>query len=109
MPRKIFKEEHQMFRDSFRKFLDKEVVPFIEKWEYEGIVPKSVWKKMGENGFLCPWLEEKYGGSNAGYEYSVVISEELSYIAANGSHAADDDQILERKDGFREAHQFVSA
>lgn len=84
MGRKIFKDEHQIFRESFRKFLDKEVVPFIDQWEKDGIVPKDVWKKMGENGFLCPWMEEKYGGSNAGYEYSVVINEELSYVGANG-------------------------
>ncbi|MDD5171397.1 MAG: acyl-CoA dehydrogenase family protein, partial [Syntrophales bacterium] len=84
MSRKLFKEEHQIFRESFRKFLEKEVVPFIEKWEHEGIVPRDVWKKMGENGFLCPWLEEEYGGSHAGYEYSVVINEELAYVGANG-------------------------
>lgn len=84
MSRKLFKEEHQIFRESFRKFLEKEVTPFIEEWEKDGIVPKDVWKKMGGNGFLCPWLEEVYGGSNAGYEYSVVINEELSYVGANG-------------------------
>jgi acyl-CoA dehydrogenase len=84
MPRKIFIQEHHIFRESFRKFLEKEVVPFLEKWEHDGIVPKNVWRKMGENGFLCPWLEEEYGGSNAGYEYSVVINEELSYIGATG-------------------------
>ncbi|MDQ5987561.1 MAG: Acyl-CoA dehydrogenase [Syntrophus sp. SKADARSKE-3] len=84
MPRQLFKEEHQIFRESFKKFLEKEVVPFIEKWEHDGIVPKSVWKKMGENGFLCPWLEEEYGGSNAGYEYSVVINEELAFAGATG-------------------------
>jgi acyl-CoA dehydrogenase len=84
MRRKIFKEEHDIFRDSIRKFLEKEVIPFVEKWEHEGIVPKDVWKKMGQNGFLCPWLEEEYGGSGAGYEYSVVINEELSYIGASG-------------------------
>jgi len=66
MGRRIFNEEHQIFRESFRKFLEKEVVSFIEKWEHEGIVPRDVWRKMGGNGFLCPWLEEKYGGSNAG-------------------------------------------
>ena len=84
MPRKIFIQEHHIFRESFRKFLEKEVVPFLEKWEHDGIVPKNVWRKMGENGFLCPWLEEEYGGSNAGYEYSVVINEELSTIGATG-------------------------
>ena len=84
MPRNLFKEEHQIFRESFRKFLDKEVVPFIETWEHDGIVPKSVWRKMGADGFLCPWLEEEYGGSNAGFEYSVVINEELAFIGAHG-------------------------
>ncbi len=84
MPRKIFIQEHHIFRESFRKFLEKEVVPFLEKWEHDGIVPKDIWRKMGENGFLCPWLEEEYGGSNAGYEYSVVINEELSTIGATG-------------------------
>ena len=84
MPRKLFTQEHHIFRESFRKFLGKEVVPFLEKWEQDGIVPKDIWRKMGENGFLCPWLEEEYGGSNAGYEYSVVINEELSYAGATG-------------------------
>ncbi len=84
MARKIFIQEHHIFRESFRKFLEKEVVPFLEKWEHDGIVPKDIWRKMGENGFLCPWLEEEYGGSNAGYEYSVVINEELATIGATG-------------------------
>ncbi len=84
MTRRLFTEEHNIFRESFRKFLEREVVPFIEKWEHDGIVPKDVWRKMGENGFLCPWVEEEYGGSGAGYEYTVVINEELSFIGANG-------------------------
>jgi len=84
MPRKLFTQEHHIFRESFRKFLGKEVVPFLEKWEHDGIVPKNIWRKIGENGYLCPWLEEEYGGSNAGYEYSVIINEELSYVGATG-------------------------
>lgn len=84
MSRQLFTEEHQIFRESFRKFLEKEVVPFLDKWEQEKIVPKDVWMKMGKSGFLCPWLEEEYGGSNAGYEYSVVINEELSFVGATG-------------------------
>jgi acyl-CoA dehydrogenase len=80
----LFREEHEIFRDSFKKFLSKEVAPFIEQWEEEGIVPKEMWTKMGANGFLCPWLDEKYGGSGVGFEYSAIINEELSYIGANG-------------------------
>lgn len=78
----LFKEEHGIFRDAFKKFLAQEVIPHMEEWERTGIVPREAWKKMGSSGFLCPWLEEKYGGSNAGYEYSVVISEELCYVGA---------------------------
>jgi acyl-CoA dehydrogenase len=79
MERSLFQEEHRIFRDALGRYLDKEVVPHYEKWEEEEIVPKAIWKKMGENGYLCPWLEEKYGGLAAGYEYSVIIMEELSY------------------------------
>ena len=48
-----YAEEHRIFRDAVRKFLDKEVVPHIEEWEEAGIVPRSLWKKAGEQGFLC--------------------------------------------------------
>ncbi|MBN1615160.1 MAG: acyl-CoA dehydrogenase family protein [Deltaproteobacteria bacterium] len=84
MERKLFKEEHGIFRDAFRKYLAKEVTPHLEQWEEDGIVPKAAWKKMGENGYLCPWLEEQYGGFGAGFEYAVIINEELAYIGASG-------------------------
>ncbi|MFZ0932054.1 MAG: acyl-CoA dehydrogenase family protein [Syntrophobacteraceae bacterium] len=76
MERGLFNEEHIIFRREFQKYLDKEVAPYYEQWEQDGIVPKSAWLKMGANGFLCPWVEEKYGGSGAGLEYSVIIKEE---------------------------------
>jgi acyl-CoA dehydrogenase len=78
MERSLFTEEHRIFRDALGRFLDKEIVPDYETWEEGGIVPRAVWKKMGENGYLCPWVEEAYGGLAAGYEYSVIIMEELS-------------------------------
>jgi len=84
MRRTLFTEEHDIFRDAFRKFLDKEVTPHIEEWEERGIIAKEAWKKMGEQGFLCPWLEEKYGGSEVGFEYSVIINEELFYRGVTG-------------------------
>ncbi len=79
MERSLFTEEHRIFRDALGRFLEKEIVPHYEKWEEDGIVPRMIWKKMGENGYLCPWLEEEYGGLSAGYEYSVIIMEELSF------------------------------
>ncbi|MCX7816405.1 MAG: acyl-CoA dehydrogenase family protein [Syntrophales bacterium] len=84
MTRKIFQEEHEIFRAAFRKFLDREIKPHIETWEEQGIVPREAWKKMGQNGYLCPWLEEKYGGMGAGFEYSVVIIEEMAYAGCHG-------------------------
>ena len=84
MERPLFKEEHIIFRDSLKKFLDKEISPQFEQWEKDGIVPKEAWRKMGENGFLCPWLEEKYGGPGADFLYSVAICEELFYRGITG-------------------------
>jgi acyl-CoA dehydrogenase len=69
--------EHNIFRESLRKFLDKEIVPHIEEWEEAGIVPRSVWKKMGEQGFLCTDVPEEYGGSGGDFLYSVIVCEEL--------------------------------
>ncbi|HKI49006.1 MAG TPA: acyl-CoA dehydrogenase family protein, partial [Desulfobacteria bacterium] len=73
----IYSEEHDIFRDTFRKFVAKEVTPFVPQWEEDRAVPRELWKKMGEYGFLCPWLPEKYGGLELGFEYSVIINEEL--------------------------------
>ena len=69
--------EHNIFRDSLRKFLDKEIVPHIEEWEEAGIVPRSAWKKLGEQGFLCTDVPEEYGGVGGDFLYSVIVCEEL--------------------------------
>ncbi|MGX6444817.1 acyl-CoA dehydrogenase family protein [Neobacillus sp. K501] len=75
-------EEHEIFRKSLKKFLEKEAYPFYEKWEEERLIPRSLWLKMGEQGFLCPDLEEKYGGSGVDWGYSVVINEELERVGS---------------------------
>lgn len=82
MTRGIYSEEHRIFRESFRRFAANEVTPHTARWEEDGEVPREFWLKMGQNGFLCPWLPEEYGGLGVGYEYSVIIAEEL--IRANG-------------------------
>lgn len=74
----IFTEEHEIFRRSLKRFIEKEIAPYIDEWEEKGHIPRSVWKKFGEQGYLCPYLDEKYGGAGASYEYSVIIYEELS-------------------------------
>jgi acyl-CoA dehydrogenase len=70
-------EEHQIFRDAFKKFVAKEITPNVAEWEQQQGVPRSLWHKMGEQGYLCPWLPEEYGGLGLGFEYSVIINEEL--------------------------------
>jgi acyl-CoA dehydrogenase len=73
-----FTEKHKAFRKRVREFFDKEVVSYIEQWEADKIVPRSVWKKMGEQGFLCTYLPEKYGGMGGDFLYSVIVAEELA-------------------------------
>ncbi|MDW7712216.1 MAG: acyl-CoA dehydrogenase family protein [Deferrisomatales bacterium] len=77
MDREIYGEDHRIFRESFRRFVAKEITPHAAAWEEAGEVPREAWLKMGENGFLCPWLPEEHGGLGLGFEYSVIINEEL--------------------------------
>ena len=79
-----YTDEHKMFRDTVRKFVEKELVPHIEEWEEAGIVPKSVWKKMGDQGFLGTSVPEEYGGPGADFLYSVIILEEMSRANFSG-------------------------
>jgi acyl-CoA dehydrogenase len=80
MERSFLKEEHDIFRRALRKFLEKEAVPYFEQWERDQQVPRSFWKKAGDQGFLCPWADEKYGAINADFGYSVVINEEFERV-----------------------------
>ena len=80
MQHPYLKEDHEMFRKTFRKFLEKEAYPFYEQWEEERMVPRSFWKKLGEQGYLCPDLAEEYGGSSVDWGFSVVINEELERV-----------------------------
>ncbi|MEH7352057.1 acyl-CoA dehydrogenase family protein [Neobacillus drentensis] len=75
-------EDHEIFRQSLRKFLEKEAYPFYEQWEEERMIPRSFWRKMGEQGFLCPDIDEKYGGSEVDWGFAVVINEELEHVGS---------------------------
>ena len=60
--RNFLTDEHVMFRDSVRKFIEKEIEPNYEQWEKDRIIPRELWTQLGEQGFLCPSIDEKYGG-----------------------------------------------
>ena len=72
-----YSEEHHIFRQSLKSYLQAEVTPNADEWEKAGIVPRSAWQKMGVQGFLCTWVPEEYGGVGADFLYSVIISEEM--------------------------------
>lgn len=82
--RTLFNADHEAFRDSFRKFVEKEIAPHHEAWEEQGYVDRAVWSKAGENGFLCMTLPEAYGGSEADKLYSVVQMEEIARSGFTG-------------------------
>ncbi|MCC3647157.1 acyl-CoA dehydrogenase family protein [Cytobacillus oceanisediminis] len=82
MAASYLQEEHEIFRESLRKFLEKEAYPNYEKWEEDRIIPREFWRKMGEQGFLCPDIDEKYGGSNVDWGFSVIINEELERVGS---------------------------
>ena len=76
--RTLFSADHQAFRDSFQRFCDKEIAPHHEAWEEQGYVDREVWRKAGQNGFLCMTMPEAYGGADADKLYSVAQMEVLS-------------------------------
>jgi alkylation response protein AidB-like acyl-CoA dehydrogenase len=83
-----FSEEHDLFRKSLKDFLQKEVVPHIEKWEKTGTIERFIWKKFGDMGFLGITYPESYGGLNLDLFYMVILLEELQKIKSSGFAAA---------------------
>ncbi|UNL87301.1 acyl-CoA dehydrogenase family protein [Priestia koreensis] len=75
-------KEHTIFRSALRKFLDKEAYPYYEQWEEDRMIPRSFWRKLGDNGFLCPEVDDKYGGSGVDFGFSVIINEELERVGS---------------------------
>ena len=78
IPRTLFNDDHQAFRDSFCRFLDKEVAPYHAQWEEQGYVDRAVWNQAGAQGFLCMTMPEAYGGSGADKLYAVAQMEDIA-------------------------------
>ena len=83
-----FTEEHEMFRKSLKEFLQKEVVPHLDKWEDDGRIERFIWKKFGEMGYFGLAYPEKYGGLDLDLFYTVILLEELQKINSGGFSAA---------------------
>ncbi|MCZ2103691.1 MAG: acyl-CoA dehydrogenase family protein [Burkholderiales bacterium] len=82
--RTLFDAEHLAFAESFRRFIDKEVMPHHAAWEEQGYVDRAVWSKAGANGFLCLSIPEEYGGAGADKLYSVLQMEEIARAGCTG-------------------------
>ncbi|WP_288390805.1 acyl-CoA dehydrogenase family protein [uncultured Acinetobacter sp.] len=68
--------ELELFRDNFKRYMKEHIAPHYDQWEREGIMPRSVWSSLGENGFLCVDLPEEYGGYGVPTHYSLMLVEE---------------------------------
>jgi len=84
IPRTILTTEHEQFRDSVRRFLDREVAPHHERWEEEGKVSREVWLKAGAAGLLCTGMPPEYGGAGADFRYVAILTEEMSRRVFSG-------------------------
>ena len=79
IPRTVYTEDHEAFRQTVRQFLLKEIAPHADKWAADRIVPKDIWPKAGELGLLCPTVPEEYGGLGLDFGYNAIVDEESAY------------------------------
>ena len=88
MKRRIFDDEHEMFRDSVRSFLKNEIQPHSDKWQEQGIVDRDAYLKAGKQGLLLMWADEEYGGAGvADFRYEQVLIEENARFGDAGFFA----------------------
>ena len=76
--------EHAAFRDTVRRFVQDEVMPFHAQWERDGQVPRSLWRRAGELGLLCLTVPTAYGGAGVDFSYSAIVTEEMARAGATG-------------------------
>jgi acyl-CoA dehydrogenase len=82
--RTLFNEDHEAFRDTVRRFIEKEITPYHAQWEHDGIVPRELWLKAGDAGMLCCTVPEEYGGLGLDYLFDVVVFEEMARSGHTG-------------------------
>jgi acyl-CoA dehydrogenase len=73
-----YTEGHKKFRDRLHRFCMNDVIPCVDQWEKDHMVPKSVWQKMGREGFLCTAVTSEFGGLGGDFLYSVIVLEEVA-------------------------------
>ena len=84
IPRKLFNSDHDLFRDTVRRFIEEHVTPFHAQWEKDGQVPKDLWTKAGQLGLLCCNVPEEYGGMGGDFLHSTILIEEMARAGTTG-------------------------
>ena len=79
-----FRDEHQLFRSAVRRFVEEEIVPNVDEWEERGEIPRSLFRQLGELGFLGVEYPSEYGGGGADFWMTVVLAEEMARCRAGG-------------------------
>ena len=95
--RRIFQEEHNLFRSTFRKYIQKKIIPNYMQWEKNGQVPREMWLDAGRSGLLCPTAKKEFGGVEADLLYSIIIAEELYYHGTPGFYISLHNDIVFQK------------
>lgn len=82
--RTLFDSDHEIFRDTVRRFVEEEIAPYHAQWEKDGMISREAWLKAGKLGLLCASMPEEYGGGGVDRTYSIVLLEELARAGATG-------------------------
>ena len=82
--RTVYREDHELFRATARRFFERECLPHQDRWNREGMVDRETWRKAGREGLLCVTLPTEYGGGGGDFGHSSVIAEELAHSGISG-------------------------
>src|SRR5271169_2483726 len=93
--RTAYNEDHELFRDSVRKFFERELLPHAERWEAQGTVDRSFWLAAGAAGLLCPTVPEEYGGLGLDFRFNAIVDEEIANAGVVVSLALQSDIIAD--------------
>ena len=94
IPRTLYSEDHEIFRDAVAKFFEKEAVPHHGQWEKDGMVPPEFWRKAGQAGILCCDMPEEYGGGGADFKMAAIVNEEQARLNIPGPNFAVHSDIV---------------
>ena len=93
--RLCYDEDHDLFRNSVRRFFERHLIPNLDRWEEERQVDRAFWNLAGEAGLLCPTVPEAYGGPGLDFRYNAVVTEELAYTGSSASLPLQSDIIAD--------------